>query len=682
MLLGVDVGGTFTDIVVAQADRSARAKVPSTPNDPTEGVLAAVDLVASMLGHDRSGLLRRLGRFGLGTTVVTNVLATNSGRRLGLVTTKGFEDLVPLARGSRVSDNGWLVPPPSLVDRTCIVGVAERIDRNAEVIVALDPADAVRAARRLVEREGVDALVVSFLWSFRNPAHEHAARDAVAAALPGVRVTCGSDLAPVIREFDRTQFALLNAYVDGSLDWLSTLAAELRDGGLRPPLVLTHSGGGVTTVEAARQQPIGLAQSGPAAGGAASRQLAEQRGARDLVTCDLGGTSLDVGLISDGQLLRRTRGAIVGHWTSMSMVDVDSVGSGGGSIAWIDSVGAMRVGPQSAGAVPGPACYGRGGTEPTVTDALVVLGYIDAARFLDGRMPLDEPAAHAACSRLGAALGLGAVETAWGIREIALAAMARAVRGRIAGRGLVAAELCLLAYGGCGGLFAVDIANDVGASETIVPDLAPVFSAYGAATAPLRRERARSVAARLPADAELRTTFAMLQAAALADIMADGVAEHDVVVVLEADVRFERQGAEITIPVREIDGVLEIAGLADEFRAEYARRFGAGAMAVGVDTEAMTLRAVASERARDVVLAFSAPAADAGVHVRVTRPVHLARESAPVAVPVIAFASLGRGESLLGPALIDAGDTTIWVSPGHCAHVDDAGSLVIVKDAR
>src|SRR5581483_10057393 len=334
-------------------------------------------------------LLSRLTRFGLGTTVVTNMLATHTGRRLGLLTTAGFEDLIPLARGNRVSDGGWLVPPPQLVDRACIIGVAERMDRDGAVTTPVDVDGAVRAARDLVEAEGVEALVVSFLWSFRNPAHEEAVGAAVAAKYPDLPIVLGSELSPVIREYERTQYALLNAYVAGALDWLAPLAERLRARGLTVPVVLTHSSGGATTVDGARSTPIGLAQSGPAAGAAAATRLARAMGETQVVTCDLGGTSLDVALISGGEALRRTRGAVLGHWTSLSMVDVDSVGSGGGSIAWVDAVGAIRVGPRSAGAAPGPACYGRGGTDATLTDALVVLGYLDPDHFLGGRMPLD-----------------------------------------------------------------------------------------------------------------------------------------------------------------------------------------------------------------------------------------------------------------------------------------------------
>ena len=334
-----------------------------------------------------------MDRFGLGTTVVTNVLATRTGAVLGLITTQGFEDLVPLARGNRVSEDGWLLLPPPLVERVHIVGVPERVNRDGVVLAPVDEAAVTVAAKQLVDVEQVDAVVVSLLWSFKNPANERAVRAVVAAAHPGVTVILGSELAPVIREYERTQFALLNAYVGSALDWLDPLAARLGDAGLAVPIVLTHSSGGATTVAGAWAVPIGLAESGPAAGAAAATELAAELDDPDVVTCDLGGTSLDVALVAGGEALRRTRGSLLGHWAALSMVDVDSVGSGGGSLAWVDPVGAIRVGPRSAGAHPGPACYGRGGTQATLTDALLVLGYIDPERFLGGRMVLNVDAA-------------------------------------------------------------------------------------------------------------------------------------------------------------------------------------------------------------------------------------------------------------------------------------------------
>jgi N-methylhydantoinase A len=679
--IGIDVGGTFTDIVAVGPARVTRGKVPSTPDNPAEGVMAACELIAAELGTGLPGLLSAVDRFGLGTTVVTNVLATRSGTRIGLVTTKGFEDLIPLARGNRVSEDGWLLLPPPLVERVRIVGVPERVNGDGTVLEAVDKAAVAVAVKFLVEVEKVDAVVVSLLWSFKSPVNERAVRDVIAAEHPGLPVILGSDLAPVIREYERTQFALLNAYVSGALDWLDPLAAQLRWAGLMVPIVLTHSSGGATTVEGARAVPIGLAQSGPAAGAAAATELAGALDDPDIVTCDLGGTSLDVALIAGGQALRRNRGSLLGHWAALSMVDVDSVGSGGGSLAWVDSVGAIRVGPQSAGADPGPACYGRGGEQATLTDALVVLGYIDPERFLDGRMPLDAGQARQACAVIGHLVGLDPLETAWGIREVALASMVRAVRNRIATRGLVASELSLMAYGGCGGLFACDIAHDIGARRSVLPDLASVFSAYGAATAALHRERVKSLAAKLPVSEEIvLATFASLRAGVLSDLEGDGVLPAKCWVRLEADLRFDRQGSELTVPVEEANGRPQIDGLEARFKEEYARRFGEGAIAMGVPVELMTLRALGSATGDQIAEAIEAPSVASVPLTPMSsraRPVQLERHAEPIAVSVYDWHGLDAGAVVPGPALVDTGDTTVWVQRGYRAMVDERGALIL-----
>jgi N-methylhydantoinase A len=683
--LGIDVGGTFTDVVADWGTGSARGKVPSTPDDPEHGVLAACELMAATLRLDMATMLGLVVRFGLGTTVVTNVLATRTGRRLGLLTTAGFEDIVPLARGHVVPEDGWLMPPPLLVERERIVGVHERCDRDGRVTVPVDVDEVIDMVEHLVHDAGVDAIVVSFLWSFRNPANEQAARDAIAPRHPQLPVVLGSALAPVIREYERTQFALLNASVSGAIDWLAPLEQRLRAEGLRVPVVLMHSNGGAVSVNAARAVPIGLAQSGPAAGAAAAVALAHELGEPDAVACDMGGTSLDVALVHRGEALRRTRGRLVGHWTAMSMVDVDSVGSGGGSVAWVDAVGALRVGPRSAGARPGPACYAQGGDDATVTDALVVLGYLDPANFLGGRMPLDVDAAWRACQRLGDLLGLGTEETAWGVREVALTLMAKAVRGRLASRGLAGAGLTLFAYGGCGPLFGADLAAAVGGRGVVVPKLAAVFSAYGAATTPLRRERTQSLAAPVPVDAEvLQSVSAELWDAAQGDLIGDGLSPTECTVALEADLRFERQSWELTIMLPD-DTPESVDGdrFAELFRDEYVRRFGKGALASGVGVELVTVRAVATERRTTPRPAPTVGGieADAPAGTRVDpdtrRPVVVERGQPPTVIPVYAWEHILDGTAVRGPALVDSADTTVWIPAGRDGRLGPSKELLI-----
>jgi N-methylhydantoinase A len=692
--LGIDVGGTFTDVVVDWPAGNVRTKVFSTPSAPAEGVLAACEAAAGLFASSVEGLLSRTERLALGTTAVTNLIATGTGRTVGLLTTRGFEDLVPLGRGYRRSEGGWLVPPPTIVPRNRIVGIDERCDRAGSVVRRVGDDEVAAATEHLVRECGVESLVVSFLWSFRNPANEVRAAALAAEAHPSMPVTAASQLSPVIREYERTQLALLNASVAGSLDWLEPLEEQLRGLGLRRRLLLTHSNGGVVGVPYATSVPVGLVQSGPAAGAAASSQLAGSLEEAGAVTCDMGGTSLDVALILGDTPLLRSRGRVMEQWTCLPMVDVDSVGAGGGSLAWADALGGLRVGPRSAGADPGPACYGRGGTEPTVTDALLVLGYLDPHRFLGGRMALDPDRAREACDRLGGALGLSSEEVAWGIREIALARMTKAVRNRLATRGLAASDLALVAFGGCGPLVGAEIADRVGTRRCVTPALASVFSAYGAATSPLRRQRSAAVVRPMPiADGELQALCEELSVQALADLDEGAAGTELRRVDLEADLRFERQSHELTVALHEVDpGSVTASHLSQRFVDEYSGRYGTAALSTGVRVELVTVRATAVAHSATTDGDGSSPDLDEasgagkppGGGTPDGRMVHIGRAATPTAVAVVQWASLQPGQRLSGPALVDAPDTTAWIPPGHVAlrRPDESLSITRVDDRR
>ena len=686
LCIGVDIGGTFTDVVLTGSDplgaeHTWRGKAPTTPDDLGLGVLDACRLVADRAGTTLESMLGRVRRFGLGTTAVTNMLAARAGRRVGLVTTKGFEDLVPLARGRRVNEDGWLMMPPQVVERRCIVGVDERIDRHGVVLTPLDPDAVVAAASTLVDREAVEAIAVSFLWSFRNPVHEEQAVGALSAAFPHIPLTSGAALHPVIREFERSTFALLNAYTSGALNGVEELAEDLARRGLQVPVLLVHSGGGSTTIAEARRMPISLAESGPAAGVAAAVEVARAAGVADAVTCDMGGTSFDVSVVTDGHATRRARGDLMGIWTALSLVDVDSIGAGGGSIGWIDARGMLRVGPHSAGAVPGPACYGRGGVEPTVTDALLVLGFLATDRFLGGDMTLDADAAARACARLGEQLALSRDEVAWGIREIALAGMAKSVRGRLAERGLDPRGRALLSYGGCGALFASDIASALGIDTVVIPELASVLSAFGAATADVRRERAQSLEMTFPVDIDAVSVIAeKLRAQVDADVAADGIAPGDRSVGFEADLRFKRQKWELTVPLAgALSGPDGFERLIADFRDEYARRYGEGALMAGAVIELVSVRAIGVGRTvkPDLSLAHGRSGERGAPERAGFRPVRLHRGTEPVAVDVYAGDDLRPGHRVMGPALVDGVDTTVWVPNDRALRVDDRDNFVV-----
>jgi N-methylhydantoinase A len=686
ILIGVDVGGTFTDAVLIIGQQVHRAKSPSTYPDIAAGVLQSCRLAAVAGGLVFDELLPRVRRFGLGTTAITNVIATRTGLRVGLLATRGFEETLPLARGRVQVEDGWLAPPPLLVDPAHIVGIAGRIDSHGHEVTPLDEA-AVLAAARYLAGEGIDSIAIAFLWSFLNPAHELRAAELLRAVLPDIPVTSAAELRPVIREYERTSLAVMNAYSYGAYAGVDALADMLRTAGLTAPVLLCHSGGGTMSIAQARAQPVWLAASGPAAGVAAAATIAQRAGSQSALTCDLGGTSYDVAHIANGSPARVQRGDLMGIYTALPRVDVESVGAGGGSLAWVDERRMIRVGPRSAGSSPGPACYGRGGTQPALTDALLVLGYIDPDRFLGGQMRLDRVAAVDACARLGEPLAMDAEETAWGIHQIALVEMTKAARARLSNHALVPTAHDFVSYGGCGSLFATDVARLAGMKRVLVPELASVLSAFGAATMDIRRERVRSLLLRLPCSSgRIDRAFTELRAAVWQDLAADGVAEAERAVFYEADMRFADQRWELAIALPDVPASGDGGqAAAQRFRAEYLRRFGAAASTTATSgiVELVALRATGVGHVAGPIpaandRAAAPPPRDApAVGSRLLR---LARGGPAVSVATYDGARLMPGDCLSGPALVDGSDTTAWICAGADARMDNDRTLLIEVD--
>lgn len=674
-VIGIDVGGTFTDIVASTGAKFWRAKSPTVPEDFAVGVTNACRRVAQDIGISIEDLIRHTSRFGLGTTAVTNVLVSRTGAKAALLTTAGFEDLMPNAKGRRTSVEGWLEPQWSPIPRDLIAGINERINHSGQVIRPLDEAAVLSMARAFVEDRGVEALAISFLWSFINDQHEARAAQIIRERYPNLPVFVGSEIHPVMREYERTTVVALNAMCSGSVDGIARLEQQLRALGLTAPFLVLQANGGAMTVDQARVEPIKMVDSGPAAGVVAAAAVAASFGLKDAICGDMGGTSYDVAVVSDGMPVRRQRGEVGGVVTARSTIDVESVGSGGGSIAWIDKRQVLRVGPRSARAMPGPACYGRGGIEPTVTDAMLVLGYLDADKFLGGSMQLDTAAARDACERVGSSLALKIEEVAWGIREIALLDMVRATRGRMASAGVDAETAAFITYGGSGSLFACEIARAVGVRKVIAPEMASVLSAFGAASAPLVIEKLQNVNQlfdQLDTD-QIAANMERLSNAAERDMDFLGVPSAECAVRFEADVRFVKQLSELTVPIA--GSVDDGTTLRNEFVRRYEAKYGRGAIVMGIPIEFVSLRAISSGFVGEAKLPTTRRA-ESGDPSCGKRAVQIDR-TGPRDVAVLTRSKLQTGCRIEGPALVEDVDNTLWIPPEASAEMARSGSILV-----
>jgi N-methylhydantoinase A len=673
-VIGIDVGGTFTDAVCSDGQTTWRAKSPTNPARFSDGVMGACTMLAEQAGLTPGELMSRVVRFGLGTTAVTNVLATKRGRTVGLLTTKGFEFHLHSMRNHRDVQNGWIERFWMPMEPEAVRGIDERIDRSGNILQPLDADEVLAAVADLIERNSVNAIAVSYLWSFRNPAHEEETVALIRAKYPSMPIFSGADLRPIMREYERTTLAVLNAFTADALDGIEELEQQLKELGLGCPMLLLHSGGGAISSEEARLTPLALASSGPAAGSVAAGEIAIKAGLPDAICCDMGGTSIDVAVVTNGIPERRHTAEIGGIVTGQSAIDVESVGAGGGSIAWIDDRGLLRVGPQSARATPGPVCYGRGGTEATVTDAMVLLGYIDPASFNRGGMTLDVEGARQACARLGERLGMDAMGIAHGIREIALAEMSKAMRARISSGGLDVRRYGVIAFGGSGSLFATAMAKELELPWVLTPALASVLSAYGAATADIRRERARAVDEFLPLETDHASNVLQdLLDRAEEDLVTQNVTPANRTALCEAEVRFHRQNASLTLTIEA--GKLDSGEMIERFRANYAKNYGVSSLTENTPIELSTLRVTGIGKTIRAVLPQSPPAEpDRPLNPIGSRDIYLEPDH-PTAVRVFAAADFRTGHRVEGPALVDVGDTTLWAPAGSSVELIAGGTL-------
>jgi N-methylhydantoinase A len=688
-VIAVDSGGTFTDCVALDDDGNlTRAKSPSTPPRFEDGVLAAVDEVAGRLGLTTADLLADTRLFAHGTTVATNILITRTGARTALLTTRGHEDAIIIGRTvqkvaglseGEIIDVARLSKADPLVPRSSIHGIDERVDRYGEVVAPLT----LERVERLVDElraDGVEAIAISLLWSFLNPGHERQLRDWLARngnGRPEWFVTASSDLVPVIREYERTATTVLNAYLTpGVRGYLARMGDRLRDAGHRGAISVMHSAGGVSSLDEARERGVTLLSSGPAGGMLGARNLARRLGLDPAIATDVGGTSFDVGTIVDGEPGYAESPVFAKYPVAVPIIDVTSIGAGGGSIAWIEpDSGVLKVGPRSAGASPGPACYGGGGTEPTVTDANVVLGAIDAGHFLGGRMRLDRRAAvEAIRSHVADPLGIEPEEAAVRIVEIVNSQMADLIRRITIERGLDPAGFTVFAYGGAAGLHAGAYARRLGCRHVVVPRAAAVFSALGIGMSDVKRVAMASDPSRAPFDlARWRARFADLETALARDLEREQLPTGDLALRRFVELQFRGQVHTVKVPVEDADLGLDDGGEAviERFAELYEAKYGRGSAYRQAGVEAMTFIVEGSAR-----LPLPEPealpdhGADPGDAETGERPVHLPDGGGKVSARVYSAERLRPGNELTGPALVEAEDTTVLVDPGHRLWVD------------
>ena len=675
--VGVDAGGTFVDVALIDEDTGDLDvwKAPSMPDDPSRAIFRAVSEALSRSGRS----LADVTFLGHGTTVATNALIEHKGTRTGLIISRGFRDLLEIGRQKRPSLYDMMADKPAiLVERRLRREVPERLRADGSCETPLDLAAVEQAAAALNSAE-VGAVAICFLYSFLDPAHERAARDAVCRINANLFISVSHETAPEFREYERLSTTVINAYLGPVMQrYIARLTKRLACGGLARPPVMTQSNGGVVSFSTAAEFPVRTLLSGPSTGVVAAQEVARSAGHGNVITFDAGGTSSDVALLADGICRRTGEGEIQGYPVKAQMLEIHSVGAGGGSIASVDSGGLLKVGPESAGAEPGPVCYGLGGDRPTVTDANIVLGILSPSNLLGGRMQLQRGLAAAAIDRIAAGIGLGREDTAQGIIAVATANMARAIRVISVQRGYDPRDFALCAFGGSGPLHAVRLARELEIGTVIIPSQPGILCAMGLLLTDLKTDFARSrisLLDDLTPDA-LQAGLNGLEADAAGWFDKESIAADRRLVNRSADLRYRGQNYElpVTVPAGEVS-VSTIADLRQRFGEAHRQRYGFAADDDPV--ELVTLRVEATGLVDKPDPAIRACAAEGPAELVSSREVWLPEAGGAVRCPVFARGNLPAGHRLGGPAILEQMDTTTLLPPGSDARVDRSGNLIV-----
>ncbi|MEJ8571613.1 hydantoinase/oxoprolinase family protein [Microbaculum marinum] len=678
--IGIDIGGTFTDVVSldTEGNVAAFAKVASTPHDPGAAVVAGVDKILGMVGKDRSDL----ERVAHSSTVSLNAILERKGAKLGILCTEGFEDILVIGRQKRTDMYDLFLDPETpqfLCPRERMYGIPERLDSSGDVVVDLNEEAVVDAARRLVDC-GVTSIAICFLFSYLAPDHERRARDLIGRQYPDVKISISSEVDPHMREYERLVMTAFDAYLKPVAEtYLRNLADNLTSESSAVTLQIMQSRGGIVGWRQAAERPITTALSGPAAGVIGAGYCGRGAGATNLISVDIGGTSCDIALITGGKPLVTGEGKLDRYPLRQQMVDVSCIGAGGGSIAWVDQGGALKVGPQSAGASPGPACYGRGGTEPTITDASLVLGYLDAEEFGWGEVKAEPERAREALGRLGDKIGMDVPTLALGMHRIINAMMADAIKLASVDRGYDPRKFALMGLGGGGPVHAAALAASLGCRKAIIPPLPGVLCANGLLAAQIEHEQSRTFLRKTEHIdlQEMEREFTELTAVCRQRMAGDGVDPDAARVNRFAYIRYSNQSydLEIALDGTEPVGATTVERIVGDFNIEHERLYGYSRS--NQETTIVALGVVLSHPVSNPVFAYSGEA----------RSVDEARKSSRMALfdlnegyrstDVYDRQKLPVAARIAGPAILEQRDTTTILFPGQHLVVDAVGNLII-----
>jgi N-methylhydantoinase A len=684
-VIGIDTGGTFTDLIcVDEKGESIIVKTPSTPEDPSVAILPGLQSVAAKTGNDLKGFLGDVTRICHGTTVTTNTVLTWSGAKVGLLCTQGFRDTLGIRFGIRETPYDYTIPAPKpLSPRYLRVPVEERIKWNGEIVTPLNEAD-VKKACKYFKKQGVDAVVVSFIWSFKNPTHERRAVEICKEELPGVYV-CGScEVQPEIREYWRMSTATLNAYVGPNLSkYLQNLVQTLNESGFKGQLLITQSNAGVIFPEIAIEQAVRTILSGPACSPAAAAYLANPINLKDLITIDMGGTSFDVCLIKDGQPCTALETAVAGvYHLKLPLIDVHTIGAGGGSIAWLDPMNVLHVGPQSAGAFPGPACYGKGGTEPTSTDVDLLLGYLNPEYFLGGEMTVDVDLAHKAVKeKIADPLGIDVIDAAKAVRKIIDHSMSDAISQVSVERGEDPRKYTLVAAGGAGPVHVASLANPLDIKQVLISRSSSIFCALGSIIADLRHDLVNSVVSKTDQvnAGDLNGAFEAMQSEGDKYLDREGIASIDRYYRKSIDMRYKGQFHEVELPISEAELSDEgINYIVEDFHKKHEELY---AYRDVVETEMINLRLAAYGKVVTPTRKTMADkSTDVSGYVKGQRDVFFEEKFGFVPTTIYDGDRMIAGNLVDGPAVIEQRTTTVIVPPNARLEVTEYGDYLMKMD--